>query len=149
MSKNLTNISTLIFLGAIFAIFITLIINLGQDVLLNDNSNLDDESILYIAEINGADTSKFDIEAKNESDLSLNPSGGTNKDFAIEFFDSQDKYNTIKSYSYAIFYAPSFLIEKVFRIDVGQYTWILNIIAAVIWVMIFLAGYYLIRRVVT
>jgi len=150
MGKSLTNVTTLLTIVALVSTFVFLI-QLGGTMLEgNSNANLDNDSATYLASIRGIDLENYTLtsEQTNEAIAGTNDSGSSTQDFSISYLDSKKKLSGIWGFLGGIFDLP-ITILKIFRINFGEVSYIVEIIKLVFWVSIILAIVYAWKGVVT
>lgn len=153
-AQKFTNITTYIVILGFIGLFSFGIYNLGTDVTNNDNANLDNDSILYIATLQtGMDidelASQYDVSRDEIEQYILkneNYSQGTPKDYSVEFqFVKQKGFNienTIKN----IYGFPSFLIGDVLRFPITAWNQIINLIGWFLFLSITIAIINYVRK---
>jgi len=150
MAKSPTNVETYIFILFLFFVLVGGLIYLANETLTNENSNLDNDSIEYIANLNGINISEYrQTQAQQETPISLDPeySEGTPKDNAIEFLFAKQKSNNIEVTIKRIFSLPSFIIVDLFRFPANDFKWLLDIIGWLLGLTVFIAIVYFVRGI--
>lgn len=120
----------------------------GQELALNPNTNLNNESIVYIATYSGYREARFD---ENELDTSSqvvtepeNVSGKSTVDFAQEYLESKTEGKKITGYVKTIVNMPEFFVGA-FNLNVAQWSPYLIILGTFLSLATFIAIYLLIR----
>lgn len=160
----MTNPWTFVIIIAVVSIFITIIMNTGADLATNPNANLDNKSYEYILYLYGANESQInDLTGKgifNDSGFTdatvsevgesqvaeSGETGGTIKDFAIEFFWARTKAGKVERALRSVLTFPTTIL-KILRLPIGMFDGYLGIINAVLWLAFILAIYFLVRGI--
>jgi len=131
VAKDLNNIWTYVGILTIVLIFTTLIANIGADLVESEEANLNQESINYLGNLTGSsnyanftsvDSSGLDGDLGYEDEEDGNVSDGSNaKDFAIGFFYAQQQWAKIKRIVYVVARFPTFIIQDLLNLDVGNW----------------------------
>ena len=138
----------------IFLLFTVGMSKVGTDIATGEYSNLDDNSILYIAEYNGFREENFNLTEYKENTENINEvtdpnsnetaSGKATVDFAQEFLFSQGKSVDSESYISTIVNAPDFYLNT-FQADDDDWQDYKIIIAGFIGILIFVVAFYIIK----
>lgn len=153
-AQKFTNVSTYIVLLAFIGLFSFGIFNLGGEVISNENSNLDNDSVLYITTLQtGMDIDElarqYDVSNAEIEEFILknqNYSQGTPKDYSVEFQFVKSKGFNIENTIKRIYGFPSFLIGDVLRLPITAWNQILNLIGWFLLVVITLAIINYVRK---
>lgn len=148
MTQKFTNVETFVAILFLFAILSWGILYLGNEVLTNSNSNLDNDSIDYIANLNGIDLDEYRASASTIQKPILitdNASQGNPKDEALDFLFAKEKGYNIELQIKRIFGIPSFIIVDLLRFDVGNWQWIIDIVGWFLSLSIIIAIVFFIR----
>lgn len=144
-AQNITNPYTIVLVLSLIAIFSGVFFIFGQDLAASPDSEINDESRAYIFENSG-----FKIENKTAADSqdiyysSETASEGNLKDYALEFQFYREKSSTLRSTFQQIYSLPTFFL-KMLNIPISAaWSYVINIINGIIWMLIF----YLIYRVI-
>lgn len=151
MVKSFTNVETYLGILFIFAILVTALIFLGNEILSNENSNLDNDSIEYILQLNGANVSDYatDIDDLENPILSnANYSQGSPKDEALDFLFTKEKGFKIEVIVKRIFNIPSFVIVDLFRLPLNNWKWLLDIIGWLLGLTVTITMIYFVRGLI-
>jgi hypothetical protein len=149
--KKATNVMFYIFTIFFLVVFVGGIKVFYESALTNPNSNLDDDSIVYITNV----LTDIDISRYNSTsaDLEENPAretgnntGESLKDFAIEFFYSQSKGDQYGLAIKDIVLFPNFIL-RLLNIPYGILGWILTPLYWYWYYTVILSIYYLIRGI--
>lgn len=151
ITEPYTFLIVIVLLGLLTTIFFVFATQLST----NENSNLDDESVLYIAENNG-----FEVEGKNftqeiltqaeiESSFYATDSNttSTSKDDALEFLYYREKSVKWRSLVNTAYNAPAYFIG-VFNLDLFEWSIVNNALSLLIWGIIFFVIYKIIRGLI-
>lgn len=129
--KQMSNIWTYLILLLLFGVLMTGIVQLGNDLVLNENANLDNDSIEYIAEVQGIDLSEFDVTSQEIESAILftdNTSQGNPKDYSLEFQFARERGLPIENTAKQIFSVPSVIIYQVLRLPKNNWSWIVDVL---------------------
>jgi hypothetical protein len=167
MGKSWTNVETWLGVLFIFAVLVGALVMVGNDILLNPNSNLDNDSIDYIASLQGVNASQFQastnpntpqVIVQYQSNISSiqssvtgneNNTQGSPKDYSLEFFWAQDKSAGFEAIIKTIFNVPSYLLGTLFRLPIQSFSWILNILGWLMGLLITISVIFFIRGIIT
>jgi len=159
MAQKLTNVYTFLGILFLFAILVISLMYLGKELVDNDNANLDNDSITYIAGLVGVDDANLDTalsryttstDDQEESILvSDNTSQGNPKDYALDFLFAKEKGFSIEITIKRIFSIPSFIIVDLLRFNLNDFSWLINIFGWFIGIVILIAIVYWARGVIT
>lgn len=147
MAKQMTNVSTYIGILFLFVVLVGGLTLLATETRLNDNSNLDNDSIEYIAALEGIDISEYQrTQSQQENSILItgNESAGNPKDDSLSFLFQKEKGFNIELTIKRIFGMPSFILVDLLRLPLNQWNWIINIIGWVLGLMITIAIIYLV-----
>lgn len=151
MGKSPTNVETYLFYLFIFAVLVSGLVYLGNELIVNDNANLDNDSIEYIASLNGINISEYrQTQAALEASASLDPNytQGTPKDHSIEFLYAKQKSSGIETTIKRIFRLPSYLIVDLLRLPANNFRWIIDLVGWILGFTVMIAIVYFIRGIV-
>jgi len=151
-AKVPTNVYFYLVIIFIFLIFITSIIFLGNELILNPNSNLNNESISYIADLQGINLSDYQIQKKqleNSILISDNESQGNSKDESLDFQFAKEKGLTIETTIKGIFSVPSLILYNVLKFDRNNWDWIVKILNWLWRLLIIIAIVYFARGIIS
>ena len=152
MTKKFTNVETYLIVIFLFLLLIVGINQLGKEAILNENSNLDNDSLEYIANLNKINLSDYNINSQDiisSSVTGVNESQGTPKDYSIEFFFAKQKGLTFEVTIKAILSLPEVLLIDLLRFNLNDWIWAINLFNWLYRLLIILAIYYLIRGILT
>jgi hypothetical protein len=167
MGKSWTNVETWLGILFVFALLVGGLVAVGNDILLNPNSNLDNDSIDYIASLQGVNATQFQASSnpntpniisqyqKNITSIqtsatqSGNNTQGTSKDYSLEFFWAQDKSASFEAIIKTTFNIPSYILGTLFRLPVNNFSWILNILGWLMGLLILMSVIFFIRGIIT
>jgi len=123
----------------------------GDSLLESTEAQLDDDSFIYIAELNGLDLSQYNVTQDQIEDpigFEPNVSSGNPKDYALDFLYGKEKGTIIGNTIKDIYSFPSTVLELLFRRNLGDWkfvidsiTWIFNL-GILISVILFIRGYF-------
>lgn len=151
MAQKFTNVETYLIILFLFAIVVTAIIHLGNELLANDNSELDNDSISYITNLRGIDMSEFNVSKEEvEASISIlgNESQGNPKDEALEFLYAKQKGFNIETKIKMIFSLPQFILIDLLRFSLNDWRWVIFIFNWLYRLLITIAIVYFIRGIV-
>lgn len=149
MERNMTNVETYLIILFLFAILAGAILYLGNELLLNDNANLDNDSISYIANLQGINISEYQASQENiESSILItgNESQGNPKDDSLEFLFAKEKAFNVEVLIKRIFGVPSFILVDLLRFNLNDWKWLINIIGWLLSIIITIALVNLARK---
>jgi len=133
LPKTLDNLSTYIIILFLVGMLIAGVKFLGVELINNDNSILDNNSIDYIADINGVNLSYYDT-SREDIDRPIyikgNTTQGNPKDYSLEFQFAKEEGLSIENKIKAIYNTPDLLLFKILKLPRSDWDWIVNI---VIW----------------
>jgi len=151
MTQRFSNVETYLAIAFLFAILTAGVVYLGNEVLTNDNANLDNDSIEYIANLNGIDLDEYrasSSDIQNPIILSGNESEGTLRDEALAFLFAQEKSYDVEIAIKRVFGIPSFIIVDLLQFNVGDFEWIIDIMGWFISLSILIALVNYLRGVI-
>jgi len=149
--KSIFNWTTVLFFVAISFIVIIIIQQAGSNILdrhIAGDITLSANEISYIGNITNIDTTGFTVD-ESELENSVINRNNTNDDpsnFALEFFFGKNQASEIESYVKVIFGLPTAVLQ-ISRLPVGEFRIILNIINTLLWIIVLVGGYLLLRGV--
>ena len=148
MVKSFTNVETYLIILFIFAALVTGLVAVANEFISNDNANPDNDSLNYIANLNGinlseSQASKADIETPVLANANF--SQGSPKDEALDFLFAKEKGFRIELTIKRIFGLPSFILIDLLRFQLNDWKWLIDIIGWVLSLVIILALIYLAR----
>lgn len=149
-AKSLNNVWTYIIILAFFAIFITIIIKGGEELLEKDlkgEIELDSASIQYIGNIKGVDLSNYSATKEQWQTSQVTDTAGTPKDYAMEFLFSKEKGSSIENTIKQIYSLPSTTVVIMFNQPEIRFKWFIDIIGWVLMIGIGIVIYYYIRAI--
>lgn len=151
MGKKITNVETYLFILFGFAILVSGLSILGSELIQNDNANLDNDSIEYIATINGIDLSEYNSTIQDQENPVLitgNESSGNPKDDSLDFLFAKEKGFDIELTIKRIFGLPKFVLVDLLRLPLGQWGWLINIIGWLLGATVVIALVYFVRGLI-
>jgi len=151
MAQKFTNIETYLVILFLFAILAGGIVYLGNELILNDNADLDNDSINYIANLQGINISEYKAtQADLESTILINDnsSQGNPKDQSLDFLFAKEKGFDIELTIKRIFGLPSFILVDLFRFQLNDWKWIIDIIGWLLSITIVVALVYYARGII-
>lgn len=151
MAKKLTNVETYLIILFLFGLLVTGVLYMADEIRINDNSNIDNDSIEYIANLQGLNLSDYTAtrkELEKSSVISANGSQGNPKDEALDYLQAKQSGFKIETIIKGVFNIPGFLINKMLRLDLSDWNWIIDIFNWTIWLLITLAATYYIRGLI-
>lgn len=138
MSKRaeITNIWLIIIVVAIIGFFLTIIILNGNSLMTSTTAILDNDSEVYILQLNGINLDDFNNTA---GDLEYNPAlsdngSGNPKDYALDFFFGKEQSLEVSPITKQIFSYPSLLLVDVLRLPLNDWRWAIDWI---VWILKF------------
>jgi hypothetical protein len=138
----------------IFLLVVVGIQQLGDDLTTNPHANLDNRSLLYIAQINGIDVSEYNITGNEiyTSEVAVdNNTGDAIKDFSLEYFFARDKTKSLEDRmgKKTIFNMPERVLVTLMGGSKGDFQWALDIFNWFIWISVTVAVILFIRGIWT
>lgn len=157
MAQKFSNVETYLIVIFLFAILSIGVMYLGRETINNPDSNLDNDSIAYIANLNGVDDINLNASlalykaTKSDEESSIlvtdNSSQGNPKDYALDFLFAKEKGFPIEVAIKRIFNIPTFIIVDLLRFNVNDFSWLINLIGWLITLTITIAVIYFARGV--
>lgn len=136
----------------LFAGLVTGLVLVGNETLLNSNAALDNDSIEYIAGLQGVNVSQYGTN-KDEIEQSIlinqNFSQGNPKDQGLELQFAKEKGSGFEVYIKSIISMPSVILFDLLRFDKGSWNWIISILNWLWRILNIIAIYYFARGVAT
>ena len=139
MARKFTNVETYLMILFLFALLAIGIARLGLDLLQNDNAAFDNDSIEYIANLQGVDVSDYQATQQDVESpilITANQSQGNPKDFGLEFLLSKEKGFGIELVIKRIFSLPSFIIVDLLRFQLNDWKWVIDIVGWILTLLI-------------
>lgn len=150
MAKQLTNVNTYIGILFLFALLVGGLTILGNELLENDNTNLDNTSVEYIATLNGINISDYQGEEDTQEDPILITGNGTQgnpKDESLEFLFAKEKGFSLELTIKRIFNLPSFILYDLLRLPKAEWSWITDIVGWLLGIVVVIAVVYFARGI--
>lgn len=148
MAKKLTNVETYLIILFLFAILVSGLTWLGNEAAVNPNADLDNDSIEYIATLNGIDLSDYQ-QSESELESSIlatgNYSQGNPKDESIDFLFAKEKGSKVELAIKRFFSLPSFIIGDLFRLPINNFKWLIDLFGWLVGLLIIIALVYFAR----
>jgi hypothetical protein len=151
---SLTNPMTLLIVVVVFGLLTFAFFNFARQLSTNDNNNLNDESIIYIATHNG-----FEIEDKqigegilSEEDLesAFYVQGGnatsSDKDQALEFLYYREQSIGWRGIANSIYNFPTYVISTV-GLDLQEWAFVQYAWDTIAWGIIFFVIFFIVRGI--
>lgn len=151
MSKEMTNIKSYIIILFIAFVGITAIIYTGNEAAANENSNLDNDSIEYIANLQGIelpDTNISSSDIEMSALFNTNTSQGNPKDEGLDFLFAKEKGLSLETAAKAIFLLPGFLIQDLLRLPYQSWEWVVHLLNWMWWLLLIVAVVYFARGII-
>lgn len=147
----MTNVYSYLIIMFIFFIGISAIVILGNELKDNENSNLDNDSLVYIYSLNGINYSQYTAD-KEQIEKSIlfndNSSQGNPKDEGLEFLFVKEKGSTIEIIIKGIYSLPQTILSDIFRLPFGDWSWIIDILNWLWRLSILIAVIYFVRGII-
>lgn len=151
MGKSLTNVETYLIILFIFILLVSGLIYLGNETIMNENANLDNDSMEYIANLNGINISEY-YANKNDIETpvlgNLNYSAGSTKDDSLGFLLSKEKGFEIEIIIKRVLNLPSFIWGDLLRLPINEAKVFINIIGWILNLLIIIALIYFARGLI-
>lgn len=149
--KSLMNVYALAGIIFVVVLFIVMIKTLGGYWLEKDlegDISLTNDSIDYLGQINKINTTKYHATKEQLEDPIVgtgNATGGNTKDFALEFFWSQEKYGGLINFAKTVYDLPSLVIVDIFRLPAEDFRWLIDTVVYFLTIVILIMALYIIR----
>lgn len=150
--QAMTNVYTYLIIIFIFIILTTGLIYMGNELISNSNANPDNDSIEYIAQIQGINLSEYRAEREALEKLvstNENYSQGNPKDEALDFQFAKEKGNSVELVLRTVFNFPSRLLVDILRLPLNNWKWLIDIVVWLLGLTVGVAVYYFIRGLAT
>lgn len=152
MAKKFTNVETYLGIIFLFLILVFALQYLGAEVITNSNSNLDNDSIDYIANLNGINTSRYSVDKDDIEDPVLiagNGSQGNPKDESLDFLFAKEKGFKIELIIKGIFSLPQVILIDMLRFQLNDWVWIISLFNWLYRILIIIALVYFVRGILS
>jgi hypothetical protein len=151
----ITNPMVILLILVVIGIFTFGFFKFSSELSLNDNNNLNDESIIYIAENNGFKINELNfsqnILTKEELENSFyaQEKNGTvsDKDYALEFLYYRGESVSWRGLVDSLYNLPAYTIRGL-GLDLTSWAFVVNGLNMIIWAIIFFIVYKIIRGII-
>lgn len=153
MSKkgSYLNVWTYLIVLFVVVIFIAGVQYSGRDLIQSNQTNLDNDSLLYILQVNNVDVSNFtSSQSVQEDPLTFDPDQGAKnpKDYALDFLYAKEKFTGVINGAKLVFNVPSVIVYTIFRFNAQQFSWVLNILGWLLGLILLIAGVFIVRGLI-
>jgi len=151
MAQKFTNVETYLIVIFLFLILVTGLIYLGNEVITNDSSSLDNDSISYIGNLQGINVSDYQASRSDIEDpilINANASQGNPKDYGLDFLFAKEKGFQIEIVIKAIFSLPQVILIDLLRFDLNDWQWIISLFNWLYRLLVVIALVYFVRGII-